>query len=145
MVYRAGSFLRIPPALETPASKTGERAMLDRRQRFRGRVCYGGLISFNERQSTMTCVVRNFSPMGARIEFTNASLLPDEIDFTILRKALSCRARIVWREANEAGLAFSHPKQTSAPIPLDWAIRLRASERDRKELRRRIADLLSER
>lgn len=119
--------------------------MLDRRQRFRGRVCYGGLISFNDRQSTMTCVVRNFSPNGARIEFTNAALLPDEVDFTILRKGLTCQARIVWRQANEAGLAFRNPKQTSAPIPLDYAIRLRNSERDRKELRRRIEQLHSER
>jgi hypothetical protein len=119
--------------------------VLDRRQRFRGRVCYGGLVTFNVRQSTMTCVVRNFSPMGAKIEFTDAALLPDEIDFSILRKSLSCQARIVWRQDNEAGLAFRNPKQTSAPIPLDWAIRLRASERDRKELRRRIEALRSER
>jgi hypothetical protein len=119
--------------------------MLDRRQRFRGRVCYGGLITFNARQSTLTCVVRNFSPLGARIEFDQPALLPDEIDFAILRKSLTCQARIVWRNDREAGLAFRNPKQTSAPIPLDWAIRLRASERDRKELRRRIEQLRSER
>jgi hypothetical protein len=119
--------------------------MLDRRQRVRGRVCYGGLITFHARQSTLTCVVRSFTPLGARIEFDQPTLLPEEVGFSILRKGLSCQARVVWRRDNEAGLAFRHPKQISAPIPLDWAIRLRARERDRKELRRRIEELRSER
>jgi hypothetical protein len=117
--------------------------MLDRRQRIRGRVCYGGLITFNARLSTLTCVVRNFSSLGARIEFDQPALLPDEIDFAILRKSLTRKARIVWRNDREAGLAFRNPKQTGAPIPPDYAIRLRASERDRKELRRRIEGLRS--
>jgi PilZ domain len=118
--------------------------MLDRRQRFRGRVYYGGVIAFNARQSTMDCLIRNFSPFGAKVEFTNTALLPDEVDLTIVRRGLSCLARIVWRRANEAGFAFRNPKQLDAPVPLDWAIRLRASERARKELRARIEQLRSE-
>ena len=118
--------------------------MLDRRQRPRSRVYYGGAIAFNARNSTMDCLVRNFSPLGAKVEFTNAALLRDEVDFTIARKSFCCLARIVWRRANEAGFAFRNPKQVSAPIPLDWAIRLRASERDRKELRRQVEQLRSE-
>jgi PilZ domain-containing protein len=118
--------------------------MLDRRQKVRGRVYYGGLIAFNARNSTMACLVRNFSAFGAKIELGNSSLLPDEVDFTIPRKAFSCTARIVWRNADEAGIAFRNPKQHDAPIPLDWAIRLRASERARKDLRRRLDQILSE-
>jgi PilZ domain len=111
--------------------------MLDRRQRFRGRVYYGGRIAFNARSSTIDCLVRNFSPFGAKVVVENTALLPDEVDFAIPRRAFSCLARIVWRRANEAGFAFRNPKQLDAPIPLDWAIRLRASERARKELRAR--------
>jgi hypothetical protein len=118
--------------------------MLDRRQNIRARVYYGGLIAFNTRNSTMECVIRNFSDLGAKVEFENTALLPDEVDFVIRRRAFSCRARIVWRRANQAGLAFRHPRQTNAPVPLDWAIRLRASERARKELLRRIEQLRSE-
>jgi hypothetical protein len=119
--------------------------MLDRRQRVRSRVYYGGAIAFNARNSTMDCLVRNFSPLGAKVEFTNAALLPDEVDFTIARKGFCCLARIIWRDVNEAGFAFRNPKQVTAPIPLDWAIRLRASEHDRKDLRRQVEQLRSER
>jgi hypothetical protein len=117
--------------------------MLDRRQRFRGRVYYGGVVAFNARNSTINCVVRNFSPFGAKVEFGYTTLLPDEVDFTIPRRAFSCVARIVWRSADQAGFQFRNPKQTDAPIPLDRAIRLRASERDRKSLQARIDQILS--
>jgi hypothetical protein len=117
--------------------------MLDRRQSFRGRVYYGGVIAFNARNSTMNCMVRDFSPLGAKVEFSNAALLPDEVDLTIARKGFCCAARIVWRRANEAGFAFRNPRQSNPPIPLDWAIRLRASERERKDLQRRIEQLRS--
>src|SRR5436190_11396339 len=100
----------------------GGKSMLDRRQTVRGRVYYGGVVAFNARASTMDCLVRNFSPFGAMVEFNNTALLPDEVDLTISRKSSSWLARIVWRRANQAGVAFRNPKQLSAPIPLDWAI-----------------------
>jgi hypothetical protein len=118
--------------------------MLDRRQGFRGRVYYGGVIAFNARNSTMDCLIRNFSPFGAKVEFANTALLPDEVDLTIARKGFCCLARIVWRRANQAGFAFRNPKQVSAPMPLDWAIRLRASERARRSLQARVEQLSSE-
>jgi hypothetical protein len=119
--------------------------MFDRRQRFRGRVYYGGVVAVDARNSTINCVVRNFSPFGAKVEFGTTTLLPDEVDFTIPRRAFSCVARIVWRSANEAGFQFRNPKRTDPPIPLDWALRLRASERDRKSLQARIDQILSRR
>jgi hypothetical protein len=118
--------------------------MLDRRQKVRSRVYYGGLIAFNDRRSTMECVVRNFSDFGAKVEFENIAALPDEIDLTIPRKSHSWGARMIWRRANEAGFVFRDPKASNAPIPLDWAIRLRASERARKDLLRRLEQLRSE-
>jgi hypothetical protein len=118
--------------------------MQDRRRTIRTRVYYGGLIAFNTRDSTMACVVRDFSDAGAKIEFENTALLPNEVDFVIRRRALSCQARIVWRRANQAGIAFRHPRQPNAPVPLDLAIRLRAGERARKELLWRIEQLRSE-
>ena len=42
--------------------------MSERRRLFRNRVYYRGLIAFNARHSTLECVVRNFSPFGAKIE-----------------------------------------------------------------------------
>ena len=81
--------------------------MLERRQHPRNRVYYGGMVAFNARNSTLACVVRNFSQRGAKIEFENSAMLPDRVDFEIERRGLSCRAHLVWRDQNAAGLVFS--------------------------------------
>jgi PilZ domain len=116
--------------------------MIERRQSARARVMYGGVIAHNKRQSTMNCVIRNFSEDGAKVEFDNTALLPDVIDLLIAKKNRAFRAKITWRQANEAGLAF-HPVKRDAPIPLDWARRLRVCEAERRELQNRIVQLSS--
>jgi hypothetical protein len=117
--------------------------MIERRQTSRARVIYGGVIAYNGRQSTMDCMVRNFSEDGAKVVFDNSAILPDVIGLVIAKKSRSFAAKIAWRRANEAGLSF-HSSERNAPIPLDWARRLRASESERCELQNRIAQLLSE-
>ena len=123
--------------------------MLDRRQHSRNRVYYAGKVAFNARNSTLACVVRNFSQRGAKIEFENSAMLPDQVDFEIERRGLSCRAHLVWRDRNAAGLAFSNVRETNAQqtgevIPLDWARRLRATEKENSKLRSRLDQILSE-
>jgi hypothetical protein len=117
--------------------------MIERRQSARARVIYGGVIAYNQRQSTVECVVRNFSEDGAKVEFDNPAVLPDVVDLLIAKKDRAFTAKVVWRQINQAGLAFDTIRQ-NAPIPLDWARRLRASESERRELQNRIAKLLSE-
>ena len=123
--------------------------MLERRQFPRNRVYYGGIVAFNARDSTLACVVRNFSKRGARIEFENSAALPDQVDFEIGRRGLSCLARLVWRDHNVAGLAFANVEEanvqeTSAVIPLELARKLRATEQENRKLRSRLDQLLSE-
>lgn len=118
--------------------------MLERRQHPRDRVYYGGLIAFNARNSTLDCVVRNFSPHGAKIEFENAAMLPDNVEFEVVRKGLSCLARFAWREPNAAGLMFCEERETGTVVTLDWARKLRASERTNRRLKSRLNQLLNE-
>jgi hypothetical protein len=118
--------------------------MVERRQSTRARVIYGGVLAYNRRQSSIEGVIRNFSEDGAKVEFDNPAVLPDVVDLLIAKKDRAFTARIAWRQANEAGLAFQSLEQ-DAPIPLDWARRLRACEAERRELQGRIAKLLSER
>ena len=123
--------------------------MLERRQHPRNRVYYGGMVAFNARNSTLDCVVRNFSQRGAKIEFENSAMLPDRIHFEIKRRGLSCLGRLAWRDRNAAGLAFSSVHETDARetgevIPLDWARRLRATEKENSKLRSRLDQILSE-
>ena len=118
--------------------------MLERRQLPRSRVYYGGIVAFNARNSTLACVVRNFSLFGAKIEFENPALVPDEVDIEIARKGISCSARLVWRDRDAAGLVFANVHETNDAIPLTWARKLRASERANRQLQSRIEQLRSE-
>ena len=49
--------------------------MFERRQIARARVIYGGVLAYNRRQSTMNCVIRNFSDDGAKVEFENSGIV----------------------------------------------------------------------
>lgn len=118
--------------------------MLDRRHHHRNRVYYGGMIAFNGRNSTLDCVVRNFSSRGAKIEFENSPMLPDRVDFEVVRKGLTCLARLVWRDRNMAGLLFCEQHETGDVVTLDWVRKLRASERANRRLKSRLDQLLSE-
>ena len=119
--------------------------MHDRRQLSRNRVYYAGELAFNERNSTLTCIVRNFSKRGAKIEIDGPAVLPDKLDFTVEHKGLSCLARLVWRNQTQAGLAFAEAHAADGVVTLDWARKLRARERTNKLLKSHIEQLRSER
>ena len=118
--------------------------MQERRRQPRDRVYYGGMVTFNDRTSNIACVVRNFSMFGAKIEFEGAALVPDKVDFEIRRKSISCVAHMVWRDRDAAGLVFANANETDGVVPLDFARKLRASERTNRQLQRRIEQLRSE-
>jgi hypothetical protein len=102
------------------------------------------MLAYNARLSALACLVRDFNEFGAKIELDARQILPREVDFVIERKQLSCKARLVWRDHTAAGLKFCDPARQPAVIPLDWARRLRASERTNQQLRARIEQLSSE-
>ena len=116
--------------------------MLDRRQSVRDKVIYGGVAEIGERGASRDCVVRNISENGARLEFSYDIRLPkDRMLLTIARKGRSFLARIIWWRDNFVGVAFS--SQTSYELPgSDLAERLRKSEIKKRQLQRRIKELL---
>jgi PilZ domain len=119
--------------------------MQDRRRMVRNRVYYGGRLAFNARSSTVSCIVRDYTDLGAKVEFEGAVLLPFSLEFAIERRGLECPARVAWCDRNAAGLAFADAQETSDIIPLDLARRLRASERANLRLKAHIDQLLTER
>jgi hypothetical protein len=116
--------------------------VLDRRQSQRDRVLYGGVAEIDERGSTMDCVVRNISEGGACVEFDQAAKLPEEMNLTIPRKGRSFLAKMIWRQANRVGLAF-RTMMTDEPGS-DFDERLRRSEIKKRQLQRRIKELIGE-
>lgn len=115
--------------------------MRDRRANARDKVLFSGRAEVDAR-SSMTCVVRNFSENGACVEVDRFARVPDEINLTIARKGRSYLARVIWRQANRLGLAFR--AMITDPGASDLDARLRASEKKKRQLQRRIKELIGE-
>ena len=115
--------------------------MQDRRASARDKVLYGGVAEISD-STTMDCVVRNFSENGACVELDSSARIPREINLTISRKGRSYLARMIWRQANLVGLAFRTMITDATASDLD--VRLRRSEKKKRQLQRRIKELLGE-
>ena len=116
--------------------------MQDRRQNTRDKVFYGGVAKSGESDRATDCVVRNISEKGASVEFSNVVRLPKEqISLTIARKGRSFLAKIIWWRDNFVGVAFSDAP--ALPVS-DLDERLRKSEAKKRQLQRRIKQLLGE-
>jgi PilZ domain-containing protein len=116
--------------------------MQERRKSIRKRTFLGGRLAFQARYATLDCTIRNLSDTGARIAVDGSAILPDEFDFTLTRNDRAYRARLVWRDADAAGLELCSA-ETSGIVTLDWARKLRGRERENANLRRRVSDLSS--
>jgi hypothetical protein len=110
--------------------------MPERRRLLRNRVYYGGLLAFNAGRSTLACIVRDFSPFGAKIEFEDAAILPYRVEFIVERQAICYPARLVWRKPFGAGLAFDLP-EANAIVSLES---VRQQRDRRRQQRSRIDD-----
>ena len=117
--------------------------MLDRRQSVRDKVLYGGVADIAERgATTANCVVRNISEQGACVEIDPTARLPEQWNLTLAHKGRSYLARLIWRQANKVGLAF-RIMTSDAPVS-DFDERLRRSEIKKRQLERRINELLDQ-
>jgi len=118
--------------------------MQDRRENARDKVIYGGVAEIGENGATRECIVRNISDKGASVEFSSVVNLPKEqMSLRVARKGRAFLAKVVWWRDNFVGLAFSG--QTPLAPVSDLEERLRKSEIKKRQLKRRIEELLGER
>lgn len=118
--------------------------MRDRRESMREKVMYGGVAEIGDRGATRECIVRNISDRGATIEFGSDVQLPrEQLSLRIARKGRSFLARVVWWRDNFVGVAFRG--ETPAEPVSDLEERLRKSEIKKRQLQRRINELLGDR
>ena len=118
--------------------------MHDRRQSVRDKVMFGGVAEIGEHGTTRECIVRNISDKGATIEFSNVGELPKEqLSLRIARKGRSFLAKVVWWRDNFVGVAF-RAESPVEPVS-DLEERLRKSEIKKRQLQRKIDDLLGHR
>ena len=118
--------------------------MPDRRQSGRDKVIYGGVAEIGEHGAVRDCVVRNISEKGASIEFSNDINLPrEQMSLTVAKKGRSFLAKIIWWRDNFVGVAFKAETPYEFPVS-DLEERLRKSEQKKRQLQRRIKELIGE-
>lgn len=87
--------------------RRAEHNTIERRKTARQKSFLRGLIHFNNRRSVLDCLVRDISPYGARLIFSDSVTTPDVVDLYIPQKEQTLRTYIVWRNGHEVGVAFA--------------------------------------
>ena len=80
--------------------------MSERRTAQRQKSFLRGCIYYNNRRSATDCLIRDISPTGARLIFSDAVNIPDVVDLYIPQKEQTLRAHVEWRHGTEVGVAF---------------------------------------
>jgi hypothetical protein len=104
----------------------------DRRRATRQKSFLRGCLHFNNRRSSLDCLIRDISASGARLIFSDTVTIPDVVDLYIPQKEQTLRSQVHWRHGDEIGVAFVHGAQSSG-VPQDAQA---AQERDRRRRRR---------
>jgi hypothetical protein len=119
--------------------------MAERRSAARKKSFLQGRIFFNQRRTSVDCLIRDFCEHGARLTFSSMTATPDVVELYIPNKDESYRAKVQWRSANEIGVGFerdaaSPPLVPEAP-PADWSARIHKLEHALSSLQRKFNEL----
>ena len=90
--------------------------MGERRASVRQKSFLRGCLYFLNRSGSVECLIRDLSPMGARIAVPGAVPLPEVVDLHIPQQHLTLRARVERRHGGEMGLAFSDVAAAIRPL-----------------------------
>ena len=87
--------------------------MEEKRKVKRTRVLKGAKIIFNQRVSSLDCIVRNLSDAGACLQLASPVGFPTTFELSLDgdRSLRSCR--VIWHGADRIGVAFDGPTRTS--------------------------------
>jgi PilZ domain len=122
--------------------------MAERRTASRQKSFLQGRIYFNNRRSSVDCLIRDYSDTGARLRFSEAANVPDAIELYIPNKDEFHRARIEWRSGNEMGVSFGDEVRSTSITPEatqgDLSTRVQRLEAEVATLRRIVNDLRAE-
>ena len=80
--------------------------MQERRALARHKTLFKGRIYFNNRLSSMDCIVRDVTADGARLEFSENVTLPEVFELYLANKDEYFRARVIWRRGSQLGISW---------------------------------------
>ena len=102
--------------------------MNERRKVARSRCILGARVVFNNRNSTLDCMMRNHSEDGALLKFGETPYIPDQIEIVLDNRSTLMPAQVVWRAKDTVGIAFPRGRFLSE-LREDAAKSLAAMER----------------
>ena len=80
--------------------------MTELRAAERGRSLLKAKIVFNNRMSSIDCIVKNISIGGAKIAVASTLSIPNEFDLEIPMKGKTYRVQMRWRDSEHMGVEF---------------------------------------
>jgi hypothetical protein len=120
--------------------------MTERRSSSRKRAFLQGRVYFDNRRTSIDCLVRDISDAGAKLKFAHAPITPEVFDLHVPNKDESFRARVQWRSRDEVGVTFDGAEDAPlvpAAAPADLAARVQKLERTVSSLQRKFNELQS--
>ena len=122
--------------------------MTEQRKVLRARMVFRASIIFNNHNSSIDCLVRNFSEAGAKIIVDEYMTFPQQFELHIPQKGRSFTALVIWRSGKEVGVEFVNEMVNKTAIPTganagagDLAGQLRELERENAKLKKLVAEL----
>jgi hypothetical protein len=88
-----------------------EGHQVERRRVTRQKSFLRGMIYFNNRRNVVDCLIRDISPYGARLIFSDSVSTPDVFELYIPQKEQTLRIHVIWRHGQEVGVAFAQATQ----------------------------------
>ena len=121
-------------------------AMIERRALARHKTFIKGRIYFNNRLSSMDCIVRDVTDAGARLEASESVALPDAFELYLPNKDEHFYARLEWRKGSHLGVSWTadpavRHKPEAGQSEQSIAERVAKLERDIAVLQRRLESL----
>jgi hypothetical protein len=118
----------------------------ERRASARQKSFLQGRIYYNNRRSSVDCLVRDYSEAGARLKFSETIAVPEAIELYIPNREEIHRARVEWRSGNEMGVSFGEEVRSPSIAPEasqhgDLAARVQMLEAEVATLKRVVNEL----
>ena len=96
-----------------------------------------GRIFYNNRRSSVDCLIRDISDIGAKLKFSESITVPEAMELYIPNKDEFRRARVQWRSGDDMGVAFD--EESNAPARPEPGARISQARMQKLEARDRVA------
>ena len=113
--------------------------MKERRSATRKKSFLKGTVYFNNRRSSLECLIRDFSETGAHLEFAAAATLPDVVELFIPTRDETLRSHVRWRRDNSVGVSFGD-EVVNEPASSTLARRVETLEHELAKLQRQFQE-----